>query len=92
MVKILSEVPPVKDPSWIPLAKKVLPFLSRAKSWADLKKWARSHRMTQETLRNLIAWCDGFGLAQTFGSEMTWIATPEWQVTLEIIPLREELT
>lgn len=83
MVKIPTEVPPVSDSTfWIPLARQVLPFLSRkAKTWAEMKAWAKTQKMKQEVLRNTVAWCEIQGLAYdaTNPKRIAWRASPGWK-------------
>jgi hypothetical protein len=89
MVRTPTEVPPVSDPSWARLAADLLPYMEKkSRTWPELKAWAKKRKMKQETLRNVVAWCETHELARdgVLQDQVVWIALFGWKEALAGVP------
>jgi hypothetical protein len=51
-------IPPLNDSSWPKRCDPLLEFLDEPRGWNALKGWARTEKVPQYMLRNMVAWLE----------------------------------
>ena len=73
--------PPITDPQWAKWSDPLYTYLSSAKqrTWPQLERWAKDHRMTGNRLRNCLAYLSIQSHAHSrilSDTEAVWLAGP----------------
>lgn len=94
-LKSATIIPEVTDPSWVQIASPVLPWLAEQdRDWKALRGWAKKHKMTLDFFRNVLAWLEEAGCAESYlrttrtprgklSETILWKATDDWRERLD---------
>lgn len=66
----------VNSPMWEEAAFELLPYLCLQRTWKDLFRWGKCRSLSEDFMRNLVAWLECFNLV-TYLDEI-WQASPGW--------------